>query len=235
MQGMQSHGPAVDGGGAELGKAPVSVDVPNLGCLAENTQDYVLFGSIREKFTDALFGYSAASITLVDSEFLDNNGSRRRDRRVQRRRQCAESPQPGAVLVKPLRQCKADHVPVVARRDKSPARTGKSVAAPFINALKLFRCFVVRRRCEAQDEETRDLSPKLVRGRIFEPGVVNFLANLSHSGSGYLLFPRSVPGGEVRTDLRVGNDVRLPVPTHLVQWISPKCLRRDGKRNPIAQ
>ncbi|YCQ18153.1 hypothetical protein M1D40_07655 [Arthrobacter sp. Z1-15] len=57
----------------------MSIDFPDLGGLAENTQDDVLFGSIREKFTDALFGYTAASVLFVDSEFLDNNGCRRRD------------------------------------------------------------------------------------------------------------------------------------------------------------
>nr|WP_245348135.1 hypothetical protein [Paeniglutamicibacter psychrophenolicus] len=50
--------------------------------MAENTQDGILFGSAREEFTDALFGYPTASKVFVDSEFLDNNGSRRRDYRV---------------------------------------------------------------------------------------------------------------------------------------------------------
>ncbi|EMQ97859.1 hypothetical protein ADIAG_02802 [Paeniglutamicibacter gangotriensis Lz1y] len=79
MQGMQGHGSTVNGRGAELRKTPVSINLSDLGCLAENTQDGILFGSAREEFTYALFGYPAASKVFVDSEFLDNNGSRRRD------------------------------------------------------------------------------------------------------------------------------------------------------------
>jgi hypothetical protein len=82
MQGMQGHGSAVNGSGAELRKTPVSIHLSDLGGLAENTQDGVLFGPVREDFTDALLGYPTASKGFVDSEFLDNNRSRRRDYRV---------------------------------------------------------------------------------------------------------------------------------------------------------
>jgi hypothetical protein len=52
--------------------------------LAKNTQDGIVFSSVREKFTDALFGYPTTSKAFVDSEFLDNNGSRWRDCGVSR-------------------------------------------------------------------------------------------------------------------------------------------------------
>gem|GEM_PF-4560886 len=88
MQGMQGHGPTVNGRGTKLRKTPMSINLSDLGCLAENTQDGILFGSAREEFTDTLLGYPTASIVFVDSEFLDNNGSRRRDYRVQRWLHC---------------------------------------------------------------------------------------------------------------------------------------------------
>ncbi|OIH84372.1 hypothetical protein BLJ79_13060 [Arthrobacter sp. UCD-GKA] len=82
MQGMHGHSSAVDGRGAELRKTPMSIHLSDLGRLAENTQDGILFGSARQEFTDALFGYPPAAKAFVDSEFLDDNSSRRRDYRV---------------------------------------------------------------------------------------------------------------------------------------------------------
>lgn len=82
MQGMKCHGSAVNGRGAKLRKTPVFINFSDMGCLAENTQDGILFGSVREEFTNTLFGYPTPSKVFVDSEFLDNNGSRRREHRV---------------------------------------------------------------------------------------------------------------------------------------------------------
>lgn len=103
MQGMQGHGSAVNERGPNLRKAPASIHLSDLGRLAEYPQHGIAFGSVREELTDALLSYPTTSKAVVDSEFLDNDGSRWRECRVSGWRHFGESSLPGTVLVKPLR------------------------------------------------------------------------------------------------------------------------------------